>query len=311
MQLCSDERGFISVLKRRGIIDQENKFIFKPDEQTVFIQSSYFELIFEAMTHQFQLKFHSEQKKIRTMSSIPPPQTVGKQQSRLLWGSNNFLWCSIIQCMPWYWQQQCQCEWRQLFDCPLCRGPIPFGHSGGVTPVSGRATPSHFFPLCDEEGAEFIKQLQSMSHRLTSGEFHLSDLDLSKYFSSDQAPSMDGINITQSVTTPVVAASGSFGSTDSESCSGSSSAYSFSKSSLSSLTKSASVSPRNAKYLGVQMGHEDFVGQHFKAIDLKLRHPWSQTRRNFHQKDQRSILPERISRKLAQTTANNLYSHQY
>ena len=88
MQLCSDERGFISVLKRRGIIDQENKFIFKPDEQTVFIQSSYFELIFEAMTHQFQMKFHSEQKKIRTMSSIPPPNcgeatvpsVVGKQQ---------------------------------------------------------------------------------------------------------------------------------------------------------------------------------------------------------------------------------------
>ena len=41
-----------------------------------------------------------------------------------------------------------------------------------------------------------------MPHRLDSGEFHLSDLDLSKYFSSDQAPSMDGINITQSVTTP-------------------------------------------------------------------------------------------------------------
>ena len=100
-----------------------------------------------------------------------------------------------------------------------------------------------------------------MPHRLDSGEFQLSELDLSKYFSSDHTgPSIDAISMGPT--------GGSFESSDGKCYS--QSAYSNTKNSLSNFAKTASVSPQNEKYLGVRMGHVDFVGQHIETNEDSL-----------------------------------------
>ena len=50
-------------------------------------------------------------------------------------------------------------------------GPSSPSSSGGVTPVSGRATPAHFF-ADKEEGADFIEQLQTIPHKSDYSSLH-------------------------------------------------------------------------------------------------------------------------------------------
>ncbi|XP_075252815.1 uncharacterized protein LOC142344775 isoform X3 [Convolutriloba macropyga] len=166
-------------------------------------------------------------------------------------------------------------------DVGMCDSPE---HSGGVTPCSGRVTPAHFF-VDNEEGADFIEQLQSIPHRSDSTApeqqlayqnivRHLSNSEYSSSASATTATSTTihshaSVSKSNSITMRELGAQSSLDSSASGGTGlgigasgggvdGSSMCSSISSSVSTQYLKSSQISQHNRKYLGVEMGHCDF-----------------------------------------------------